>query len=74
MQSADFHRERLERSELVRRRNLASVHSRQYARARAFAYLEEDRDKVWVIVDQDMVVRSERGRTEYQQLEPRDRA
>ncbi len=61
MQSADFHRERLERSELVRRRDLASFQSRQYARARAFAYLEEDRDKVWVIVDQDMVVRPEVG-------------
>lgn len=58
MRTAAFHRERLDRSELARRRDLAAFRARQYARARAFAYLEEDREKVWVI-DPELVVRPE---------------
>lgn len=58
MKSAQWHRDRLERSKLARRRDLASVLARQYARARAHAYLEEDREKVWVI-DPDLVIRPE---------------
>jgi hypothetical protein len=58
MTSAQFHRERLERSELAQRRSLETFKARQSARARAFAYLEEHREKVWVI-DPELVVRAE---------------
>jgi hypothetical protein len=62
MTSAEFHRDRMERSELVRRRLLATFEARQYARARAYAYLEESDKKVWVI-DPDLIVRSQERRS-----------
>lgn len=49
MRPISFHAQRLETSRLYQRRELAARRARDIARARAFSYLEEDDERIWIV-------------------------